>query len=120
MSFTLATFSGELNPKEYDHIVELLKQVEDPEFNINIVDLGLVYNINMSGGTLILTLTLTTPTCPVGDIIEKQIETVLSETVNNINFQWTFTPLWSPIMVNDEGKEMLKALGVSIIKDRIY
>jgi metal-sulfur cluster biosynthetic enzyme len=120
VTFQVSTFDGELTPEEYDNIVSVLKNVEDPEFNVNIVDLGLVYNISMSDSVLVLTLTLTTPTCPVGDIIENSIKHVLSQHVDSVEIVWVFAPLWSPALITDEGKDMLKALGVNIVEDRAY
>ncbi len=61
-----------------DQVVEALRNVHDPELGINIVDLGLVYGVEVEGDTVHITYTLTTMGCPIGPLIEAEIKQFLS------------------------------------------
>jgi len=95
-------------------ILELIKAVEDPEVGVNIVDLGLIYNIeiNEDEGIISVEMTFTTPFCPYGASIQKQVEEVLEEIegVNKVNLKIVFDPAWSRDMMNDEAKIQLGLL----------
>lgn len=95
-------------------IYEALYDVVDPEIGVNIVDLGLVYDVEVADKAIFLTLTLTSAACPLQKDIEKQITTVLTEFNKPIQFKWVFTPLWSPAYITDEGREQMSALGAYI------
>lgn len=87
-----------------------LLQVLDPELNINIIDLGLVYNIDFSvPEKTIVNMTLSTPHCPLGDSIQNGIAQVLVETFPNrlpeINLVWE--PEWNYDMISEDGKAVL-------------
>src|SRR5688572_375298 len=58
-------------------VIEALKQVDDPELGINIVDLGLVYDVSIEGDAVHVTYTLTTMGCPIGPLIEQQIKQMI-------------------------------------------
>jgi metal-sulfur cluster biosynthetic enzyme len=77
------------------HIRNLLTSVIDPELAINIVELGLVYDITLIGETVSILMTLTTPACPFVDIIEEQIESVLDPEGYDVVINYTFDPPWS-------------------------
>jgi len=100
----------------YDKIQELLMDVEDPEIGIDIINLGLVYGIDISDSGIFLTITLTSAACPLQDYIEESIINVLSYggITQPLTFNWVFAPLWSVTMMTDEGREMFGALGGSI------
>jgi metal-sulfur cluster biosynthetic enzyme len=92
-----------------DDVREALKVVIDPEIGINIVDLGLVYDISVDEGQVNITFTLTTMGCPIGPMIEEQMNQVLSTLpgIEVINPQMVFRPAWSPEMMSDEAKAAL-------------
>jgi metal-sulfur cluster biosynthetic enzyme len=92
-----------------DDVREALKVVIDPEIGINIVDLGLVYDITLEDGQANITYTLTTMGCPIGPMIEQQIQQVLSVMpgIEAINAQMVFRPAWSPEMMSEEAKAAL-------------
>lgn len=90
-----------------NHIMELLKKVIDPEVEISVVDLGLIYNIDFDGiKNIDITMTLSTPSCPIGDTIVMQVIQCVQEDYPNCetNVDLTFDPPWTPEMISDEGK----------------
>ncbi len=86
-----------------------LKQVIDPEIGINIVDLGLVYGIDCGAGEIRLRVTMTTPTCPLGEHISEEIERVLREVEpeKRIAVELVWEPAWRPEMMSAEGRRLL-------------
>lgn len=98
----------EIISAEEKEILELLKQVIDPELMVNIVDLGLVYGVQMSSKTkaIIISLTLTSVGCPMGDVIMIDIENTLMRQYPNyeITVQLVWNPKWNPDMASEEGQ----------------
>ncbi len=90
-----------------DQVRDKLRTVFDPEIGINIVDLGLIYEIAVEGATVRVVHTLTTPACPVGPMIRAQIEQAVSnlDGVEAIAAELVFSPPWDPReMCSDEAK----------------
>ena len=88
-------------------VFETLKSVFDPELGINIVDLGLVYDVKVDGqGGIDIEYTLTTMGCPIGPLIEDQMRALLVEMpgVGEIRPEMVLRPAWSPEMMSDEAK----------------
>ena len=92
-----------------EQVVEALRNVNDPELGINIVDLGLVYGVDVSGGTVHVTYTLTTMGCPIGPLIEAEIRQFLSgvEGVDEVEAEMVLRPPWTPEMMSEEAKAAL-------------
>ena len=92
-----------------EEILEALKNVHDPELGINIVDLGLVYGVDVHDDTVHVTYTLTTMGCPIGPLIEAEIKQFLSgvEGVTNIEAEMVLRPPWTPEMMSEEAKAAL-------------
>jgi metal-sulfur cluster biosynthetic enzyme len=93
-----------------DEILSALKGVEDPELGINIIDLGLVYRIDVDDdGDVQLYMTLTSPGCPAGPEIKNDVKSALSAlgSINNVNVQFVFNPPWNPAMMSQEAKDEL-------------
>jgi metal-sulfur cluster biosynthetic enzyme len=92
-------------------IVAALKNVEDPEMGINIVDLGLLYGLDWDEelGEVFVELTLTSPGCPLGPEIMRNIkrELLALDEVNDADVVLVWRPLWNPVMMSDEAKEEL-------------
>lgn len=87
-----------------------LMEVIDPELNINIIDLGLIYGIDFQDSKMItVTMTLSTPYCPMGDAIEQGVINVLHEAFPEceIKIQLVWEPEWSIDNISDAGKEQL-------------
>jgi metal-sulfur cluster biosynthetic enzyme len=93
-----------------EQVREALKHVIDPELGINIVDLGLVYDIEISDkGSVHVEYTLTTMGCPIGPLIEHQMESFLAAVpgVNEVEPEMVLRPAWSPEMISEEAKAAL-------------
>lgn len=95
-----------------DDVKEALHQVIDPELGVDVMDLGLVYGIEIDSlGRAIITMTLTTPACPLTSLIEDECATVLAGLVDEFRIDWTWTPPWNVDMMTPEGAEQMAALG---------
>ena len=91
-------------------VLELLKNVMDPEIEINIVDLGLIYDIAYDGEKNIdVEMTFSTPSCPLGDTIVTSVEEAIKQKHTDfmINVEVVFDPPWTTSLVSEEGKELL-------------
>jgi metal-sulfur cluster biosynthetic enzyme len=104
--------SGETSLATLEDIEEALKDVVDPELGVNIVDLGLVYDIDLQeNGDVDIRYSLTTMGCPIGPMIEDQMRAFLAplEGLGDVRPELVFRPAWSPEMMSEEAKA---ALGV--------
>lgn len=92
-----------------EDVIETLKSVIDPEIGLNIVDLGLVYNVQISDELILITMTLTTPGCPMHGSIVDWVRRILSMTFPNkiIDVQLVWEPKWSPEKMSEEAKKLL-------------
>ena len=90
-------------------VVEALKTVLDPELGVDIVNLGLVYEVQVSGGHVDVKYSLTTMGCPIGPLIEAQMGAVLSALPGfaDVDIEMVFSPAWSPEMMSEEAKAAL-------------
>lgn len=96
-------------------VLEALKDVIDPELGINIVDLGLVYGVNISADdAIVLDMTLTSAACPLTDIIEKQAQMVLASLSADVLINWVWMPAWGPDRITTDGREQLRAIGFNV------
>lgn len=88
---------------------DILRQVHDPELGINIVDLGLVYDIRVKPDKVYIRMTLTTPGCPMHDTIAGGVRRALRRQAGNreIGVDVVWEPRWSPEMMSREAKERL-------------
>jgi len=91
-----------------ERVQDQLRNVIDPEIGMDLVELGLIYDVGVhdDGRHVDVTFSLTSPMCPVGDLIQEQVETeALSiEGVETVNAQLTFDPMWSPEMMSPAAK----------------
>jgi metal-sulfur cluster biosynthetic enzyme len=92
-----------------DGVLEALKAVIDPELGINIVDLGLVYDVDIAEGNVHVTYTLTTMGCPIGPLIEAQMHQLVDPMpgIESFEAEMVLRPPWSPEMMSEEAKEAL-------------
>jgi metal-sulfur cluster biosynthetic enzyme len=99
-----------------DDVTEAMKDVVDPELGINVVDLGLVYDVHLDDDTkdVVLDMTLTSAACPLTDVIEDQTNQALEGLVNDVRINWVWMPPWGPDKITDDGREMLRALGFNV------
>lgn len=94
-----------------DEIYEVMRDVIDPELGINIVDLGLLYNVREEEGVTILEMTLTSAACPLTDVIEDQVRVAMQGVAESHRIEWVWTPPWDLTKITDDGREMLRSLG---------
>ena len=95
-----------------EDVKEALHQVIDPELGIDVIDLGLVYGIEIDElGRAIITMTLTTPACPLTDLIEDECASTLAGLVEEFRIDWTWQPRWTTDKITPEGRDQLAALG---------
>jgi len=96
------------NEKE---ILEIIKTVPDPEVNINIVDLGLIYEVdyNELDKKIEVKMTLSARGCPVGDTIIQHVQTVIGNMYpgHYIDVDLVWEPMWTPELITDEGRAQL-------------
>ena len=99
-----------------DDVTEAMKDVVDPELGINVVDLGLVYDVHLDDATkdVVLDMTLTSAACPLTDVIMDQTNSALEGIVNDVAINWVWMPPWGPDKITDDGREMLRALGFNV------
>ncbi len=106
------TIDNETLPSE-DEVRQALKSVYDTEIGISILDLGLVYGVQIDEDSknVIIDMTLTTPACPLGPVIKTQAHAVLTNAfpaVNDVDINLVWTPRWDPrIMASEEAKAEL-------------
>ena len=89
---------GDAKPPTSDQVKLALRKVKDPELNLNIVDLGLVYEIMVDGSDVQIDMTLTSPGCPAGPQIMGDVERVVKAMpgVANVTLNLVWQPFWSP------------------------
>ncbi|MDQ0229276.1 metal-sulfur cluster assembly factor [Metabacillus malikii] len=95
---------------EKQDVFELLKTVDDPELGVNIVDLGLVYNVNIiETGIVDITMTLTTPGCPLHDSIKTGVINAVSlhEETREVHVNIVWEPEWTPDKMSKAAKAFL-------------
>ncbi len=92
-----------------ERVIEGLREVHDPELGINIVDLGLVYDVSIEGDTVRVTYTLTTMGCPIGPMIEEQIRRTIEpiEGIEQVEAEMVMSPPWTPDKMSEEAKAAL-------------
>jgi metal-sulfur cluster biosynthetic enzyme len=105
-----------LEPRTQDEIEEALRDVIDPELGVNVVDLGLVYELGWNDETssLLISMTLTTAECPLQDDISAQTEEALAGIIDSHEIRWVWIPAWTPARITEEGRDMMRALGFAI------
>ena len=101
-------------------VEEAMRDVVDPELGINVVDLGLVYDLNVVAGergpVALIDMTLTSAACPLTDVIEDQSRSALigSGLVSDLKINWVWNPPWGPDKITEDGREQLRALGFTV------
>jgi metal-sulfur cluster biosynthetic enzyme len=103
-----------------EDLEEAMRDVVDPELGINVVDLGLVYDIRVEGdNTATIDMTLTSAACPLTDVIEDQTRAALTAgpgggLVSDFRINWVWMPPWGPEKITEDGREQLRALGFTL------
>ena len=98
-----------------EDVTEAMKDVVDPELGINVVDLGLVYDVHLDEhSNAVLDMTLTSAACPLTDVITDQTESALEGLVADVAINWVWMPPWGPDKITEDGREQLRALGFNV------
>jgi len=89
-----------------EDVTEALREVIDPELGLDFVELGLVYDVEVDGGTVRITYTLTSPGCPIGPQVSEQMDEFVSELdgVEEVQPVMTFSPPWTPERMSEDAK----------------
>jgi len=101
-------------------VIENLKKVYDPEIPSNIFDLGLIYNIEFEQKNnylhCMITMTLTSPTCPVADSLLEQVKyvTLAVDEIDEAFVKLVFSPPWDPSMMSEDAREIMGASGAAM------
>jgi metal-sulfur cluster biosynthetic enzyme len=92
-----------------NELLEALRQVEDPELGMDIVDLGLLYDVDVEGPKVKVVYSLTSMGCPAGPLIAQDIDRVAREVpgVEDVELELTFDPPWTPDRMSDDAKFIL-------------
>ena len=110
---------AELTPAELtteqEDVLEAMRDVVDPELGINVVDLGLVYGVDVDAERIAtIDMTLTSAACPLTDVIEDQAGAALEGLVPDFRINWVWMPPWGPDKITEDGREQLRALGFNV------
>ena len=89
-----------------DEVQEALRDVYDPEIPVNVLDLGLIYDIKITEGQVYVQMTLTAPGCGMGPYIAQNAEWRIAEVdgVSDVEVDMVFDPPWNPDMITEDGK----------------
>lgn len=93
-----------------EQIIEKLKTVDDPELGVNIVDLGLIYEVKVNkNGIVSIKMTLTTPGCPMGAMFDQLVAEAVKSIpkVKDVKIEITFDPSWTPDKMSEKAKKLL-------------
>lgn len=89
-----------------EDVTDVLRDVIDPELGLDFVELGLIYDVEIDGGNVHITYTLTSPGCPIGPQVSEQIAEFVSELdgVDDVRSTMTFSPPWTPDRMSEDAK----------------
>ena len=108
-----------------DEVEEAMRDVVDPELGINVVDLGLIYDVAVepestpgTGSVVTLDMTLTSAACPLTDVIEDQASAALTggprPLASEVRINWVWLPPWGLERITDDGRTQLQAIGFNV------
>ena len=99
-----------------DRVWQALREIEDPELPISIVDLGLVVGLGCSAGAVWIKLTFTAMGCPAMDMVMDDVRARLERVhgVESVSIEVVWDPIWSKARLTDEGKAQLREVGISV------
>lgn len=98
-------------------VEDAMFDVVDPEIGINVVDLGLVYDLWIeNGSTAVIHMTLTSPACPLTDLLTSQTESLVMDIdgIEDFRINWVWSPPWGPQFITEDGRDQMRALGFSV------
>ncbi len=89
---------------------DALRDVIDPELGVNIVDLGLVYGVDVDGGRITVRMTMTSPACPLGEYLKTLVDEAIRARhpdVDGVSIEIVWEPPWEPAMMSEEARQQL-------------
>jgi metal-sulfur cluster biosynthetic enzyme len=103
------TASAPASPLTPDAVRQVLRKVKDPELDLNIMDLGLVYDVEIVDGQVKVTMTLTSPGCPAGPMITNDVyrEVRALEGVKDVDVEIVWEPYWTPERIEPKIRAMM-------------
>jgi metal-sulfur cluster biosynthetic enzyme len=107
---TWMTSPGGAGGATADRVREALRLVIDPEIGLNVVDLGLVYRVDVADGDVRVAMTMTTPACPLGETLRADAEAAIRRDVpgvRSVALELVWDPPWTPAMMSDAAKEQM-------------
>jgi metal-sulfur cluster biosynthetic enzyme len=102
--------AGSRGEPSADAVREALRLVVDPEVGVNVVDLGLVYDVTVCDDDVQVTMTMTTPACPLGESLTEQAEATVRQNVagvRSVRVDLVWEPPWEPSMMSGEARKQL-------------
>ena len=96
-----------LDTPDHDAVLSAISTVMDPEAGMNVVDLGLIYGVDIDGDKVMVTMTMTTPTCPVGDYLRDAVRDAVRDRFPSlalVDVELTFDPPWTPDKMSDAAR----------------
>jgi FeS assembly SUF system protein len=102
----VAVSGGEVGGDLYEAVIAALKEIYDPEIPVNIYDLGLIYNVEINEGQALVSMTLTTPNCPVAESMPGEVEMRVASVPGILDAEvvLVWDPAWSPANMTDEAR----------------
>ena len=101
-----------------EDVEEAMRDVVDPELGVNVVDLGLVYGLDVvedsDAQVAVIDMTLTSAACPLTDVIEDQTRSAMEPFTDDVTINWVWMPPWGPDKITDDGRDQLRALGFNV------
>ncbi|TSC72723.1 MAG: hypothetical protein G01um101438_440 [Parcubacteria group bacterium Gr01-1014_38] len=100
-----------------EQALNALRPIKDPELGYSVVDLGLVYDVTVSNtGACELRYTLTSPACPLGDVLERDLRNALSHLpgILDVTLTLTFDPPWGPERITEPLRRELRMMGLAV------
>ncbi|MCI4461748.1 MAG: DUF59 domain-containing protein [Thermogladius sp.] len=100
-------------------VIEVLETIADPEIGIDVYNLGLVYGIEVAGGKVKIKMTLTTPFCPLANILPMMVDEELKKKLGvEVEIELVYDPPWNPLMMTEKGRRMfIERYGYDIVEE---
>ena len=97
----------DMNPPSAEGVRNLLRRIIDPEVGVNVVDLGLIYDIDAGDGTIRIDMTMTSPACPMGEMILDEVRAVLADKLPGwpAEVALVWEPPWNPSMMSERTRQ---------------
>jgi len=112
---TIRTEVAETETLARDQVIEVLKTIYDPEIPVNIYDLGLIYDLQVTGWDVAIKMTLTAVGCPIGPYVAEEIRNKLQSVgVNGVAVDFVWSPPWTPDRLSEDGRVALQSLGYPV------